>query len=115
MAFFSRKPKPSNSPPTIGLILIKMGLITREQLREAITKKLASSGEQLLGEVLIAQGMITRTQLDRALMRQRQETSDPEDLLREASRMMIKAGTQWERLDSEIEDVARQLAKVGQR
>lgn len=107
---FKREKK---TPPTIGSLLIDMGFITRDQLRDAITKKLASSGEQLLGEVLIAQGMITRSQLDRALLRQRTETSGTQELVKEASKLLIKTGTQWEKLDADLEEVSRQLSRVG--
>lgn len=52
----------------LGQILINKGLITRQQLDEAI--KLQLTGHKRLGEILIEQGCLTERQLHKALRKQ---------------------------------------------
>lgn len=52
----------------LGLLLINKGLITREQLDQALNIQMAS--DMRLGEVLISQGWITAKQLNRSLKKQ---------------------------------------------
>lgn len=52
----------------LGLLLIKKGMITSEQLDEAL--RLQNLGGKRLGEILIDQGWISERQLNRALKKQ---------------------------------------------
>jgi hypothetical protein len=60
----------------LGQILVEMGLISEDQLDEA----LAAQGEtgELLGEVLIARGWVTRVAIHDALAVQRSLLVEPE-------------------------------------
>jgi len=64
---FRHNPPLPRRDANIGNVLLHMGLLTREQLREGVQAKLQADSQQLLGEILIAHGFITRTQLQRAI------------------------------------------------
>ncbi len=66
----------------IGNILLRMGLITEEQLTEALRIKTGRS--DLLGEILIATGAVTRSQLERALFKQKQFRGQAIDFVKES-------------------------------
>jgi type IV pilus assembly protein PilB len=56
---------------TIGRILVKMGLLTREKVHEALKVQQERKGQVKLGEVFIEKGMITQKDLKIALAGQR--------------------------------------------
>jgi type IV pilus assembly protein PilB len=56
---------------TIGRILVKMGLLTREKVHEALKVQQERKGQVKLGEVFIEKGMITSKDLKIALAGQR--------------------------------------------
>ncbi|GGY54940.1 hypothetical protein GCM10011297_29740 [Bacterioplanes sanyensis] len=52
----------------LGTLLIHKGLISRQQLDDALTRQASGGGR--LGEILVTQGVLTERQLKRALRRQ---------------------------------------------
>ena len=60
-----------DDPTALGNILIELGLITLEQLAEAIERQENSTLEQLLGAVLVHQGYCTKEDVDTALSAQK--------------------------------------------
>jgi hypothetical protein len=113
VAFFRRATQPADDG-SIGAILLTLGFITRQQLLDAITKKLASDREALIGEILIAQGAVTRQQLDRALLLQRERRGEIEDYLGKARNLVADAHARSEGIQQVLEEVrgiAEQISK----
>lgn len=101
---------------TVGGILLRMGFITRDQLREAITAKATASGDALLGEVLIAQGAVTRAQLERVLLMQKEARGEKVDYTSETLKLVAQASARAESLHGpldELEDAARRYSVTG--
>lgn len=101
---------------TVGGILLKLGFITRDQLREAITAKMSASGDALLGEVLIAQGAVTRAQLERVLVMQKEARGEKVDYSSETLKLVAAASARAENLHGpldELEDAARRYSETG--
>jgi len=61
---------PKDDPTSVGLILIKMGVITKEDLVAAIDEQDNSSIEYLLGKLLVANGVCSKEQVEIALAAQ---------------------------------------------
>lgn len=108
---FWRRPKPPDR--TVGAILLETGVITREELMEAVETKMRSSGEQLLGEVLIAKGFVTRRQLDRALDEQRRArgTTAPEYLARSGS-LAARSTAGLGRIGGQLDELEARLREL---
>jgi len=61
---------PKDDSTSIGSILVAMGAITEEQLREAIQEQHNARMEVMLGKLLVANGIISSHQLEAALQSQ---------------------------------------------
>jgi hypothetical protein len=103
--FFGIKSREGDS--SIGNLLLRLGFITRDQLREALVAKMAASQDQLLGEVLIARGALTRSQLDRVVLRQRELRGEAVDYFGEAAKLAAKATAQAESLHGSLDEVEK--------
>jgi hypothetical protein len=55
----------------IGNVLVRMGLVTPEQIEHAVQRQAREDRGTRLGEVLVGMGAITRSQLDEALRKQK--------------------------------------------
>lgn len=55
----------------IGNVLMRMGLVTPEQVETAVQRQAREDRGTRIGEVLVGMGAITRGQLDDALKKQR--------------------------------------------
>jgi len=64
----SDRARQTQAKSRLGSLLIKKGLLTSQQLDQALQQQLKTG--MRLGEVLIAQGLLTERQLNRALKRQ---------------------------------------------
>lgn len=62
--------KPHDDPTSLGAILLAMGVITSEQLNQAIQEQENSSIEIMLGKLLVANDVISGDQLEMALSAQ---------------------------------------------
>ena len=62
---------PKEDKSSIGNLLLDFGIVTPEQLAEAIEYKERSTLEQLLGAVLVHQGYCTREDIDLAMETQK--------------------------------------------
>ena len=62
--------KPSPTPPTerLGDILLSQGIITKEELQDALTAQKRSGGR--IGQILVSRGSVNRLALSEALARQ---------------------------------------------
>ncbi len=72
---FPRAPKrdagaPVAEQPRLGDLLIQLGLITEDQLKQALALQKEDPARPKLGNILIAQGLITESHLGRALSNQ---------------------------------------------
>jgi two-component system chemotaxis sensor kinase CheA len=72
--------EPTAPPPQLGEILVSEGLVTKEQLFDALTAQ-AKQGEskQPLGELLVQAKAITEKALDQALQKQERPAKSEED------------------------------------
>jgi type IV pilus assembly protein PilB len=55
---------------TLGRILVKMGVLTREKVHQCLTLQKKKGGQNLLGQVMIELGMVDEKQLKKALAAQ---------------------------------------------
>lgn len=67
---------PKNDPTSLGSILLKMGVLTQEELEMAVEMQERSSKELQLGNQLVAYEVCTREQIDIALRAQEQMRSE---------------------------------------
>ena len=82
---------------TIGRILVRSGLVTEEQLADALRRQSQSSG-RMLGQIVVEQGLVTREQVEEALRTQVEE---------EIYDLFITKDAQFEFLEGELpEDLA---------
>ena len=61
----------SKDPTSIGAILVAMGVITADQLEEAVREQEKERLDILLGKILLANGIISQSQLEAALTTQK--------------------------------------------
>lgn len=61
---------PKDDPSSIGNILLKMGLVTKEQLDAVMNEQAHMREDLLMGNLMVAKGLITREQLEVALAAQ---------------------------------------------
>jgi hypothetical protein len=64
-------PRDNTEVFSIGMILVKMEAVTREDLRAVLEEQKRMSQDELLGELMVRRGMITEAQLAAALNAQR--------------------------------------------
>ena len=57
----------TSSPPRVGDLLVDHGLITPEQLSQALDYQRASDGRKLLGNVLVELGFVTQDKVMEAV------------------------------------------------
>lgn len=69
-------PQPSKAEQIFGQIAVKLGLITKEQLAEALEAQRLSPEHRALGKVLIGFGMLSEKDLGRIVEEQRRLTKD---------------------------------------
>lgn len=62
---------PNADPASIGNILLRMRLITQEQIELIISEQKTMKEDLLLGNLMVAKGWITRDQLELALAAQK--------------------------------------------
>jgi hypothetical protein len=59
--------RPKDDQTSLGNILVNMGLVSQDQLAEAVLEQQQTSIEVLMGKLLVADGVISEEQLQRAL------------------------------------------------
>ena len=59
-----------DDPTSLGLVLVEMGVITEDQLREAVERQENSTLEQLLGAVLVHEGFCKKEDIEAAISAQ---------------------------------------------
>lgn len=64
--------KPADDPTSIGCILVSTGVITEQQLQNAITERQQVSPDELLGLFMVGREVIDHEQLKRVLKLQKQ-------------------------------------------
>ncbi len=69
---------PKDDPTSIGAILVKMGVVTEDELALAIEEQANASIEHLLGKLLVANGVCSMEQVEIALAAQQGMRSDEE-------------------------------------
>lgn len=69
---------PKDDPTSIGAILVKMGVITEDELSLAVEEQENSSIEHLLGKLLVANGLCSMEQIEVALAAQQGMRSEEE-------------------------------------
>lgn len=62
---------PTEDPTSIGVILLNMGAVTKEQLEEVIEEQRRLREDALLGRLLIARGYCTQEQFNIAMAAQK--------------------------------------------
>jgi hypothetical protein len=103
---------PKDDPTSIGSILVKMGVITEEDLSAAVEEQENLSVEHLLGKLLVANGVCSVEQIEVALAAQQGMRSEEEhkqavaiaSIAMTRKRMVRVAG---QRMISRGEEIAR--------
>ncbi len=89
------QPRPLGSElatlPTLGQVLVQQGVVTTEQLRQALALQASGSQRLLLGEVLLHLGMVDKTVLLRAVAESRgvQYVEDPASVFEESAMALV--------------------------
>ena len=62
---------PEDDPTSIGNILLRMGLVTRDQLESVMSEQVHMREDLLMGNLMVAKGLISKEQLEVALAAQK--------------------------------------------
>jgi hypothetical protein len=102
----------NGEPDRVGELLLGTGVITLEQLEDAVAHQRAGDGRPL-GEILVALGHVSAEVVDAALLRQRARRGD---LTRaEALGLVDRAGESARRAASCIDELASAAAELGEK
>jgi hypothetical protein len=63
-------PNAIKDPSNLGNVLLDMGVVSRDRLKDAVLHQMADSGNTHLGQVLVSMGAITHVDLEAALTMQ---------------------------------------------
>ena len=74
--------KPADDPTSIGCILVSTGVITDQQLQDAITERQKISPDELLGLFMVGREVIDHEQLKHVLELQKQLRNDDNKTVR---------------------------------
>jgi hypothetical protein len=94
-----KKRQPQEDPASLGNILLRLRLITPEQLGAALQRQAQRAP---LGEILVEMGALSRERLDWALMQQ----SLARDEKGAAHRLLTAQTAGWNKLTSDIRNLA---------
>lgn len=107
---------PPGDPTSLGNILLRMGFVTLEQLRDVMQKQrsIHPEGDQLLGELFISSAALTRDQLLRALDEQVKARKRPDlaSLRQEVTKIVDMARAKTQRASASVDELKDEILRL---
>lgn len=107
---YTPPPIPDQDPTSIGNLLVRSGLCTREHLDQLLKEFSRSSVEELFGQFLLAKSILTEEQLEFLLIKQLAERNGATNS--QVTRAIKIAGTSQEKVSAGVDELNSVLNKV---
>jgi hypothetical protein len=102
----------NGAPDRIGELLLAAGVVTGEQLEDAVARQRAGDGRPL-GEILVALGYACAEDIEHVLLRQRARRGEIDPA--EGLRLLDHAGESTRRVNGCLDELAAAAAELGEK